>query len=40
MSKEMVEKSVVVNSVLTQTNMNISAMISEVNLVGGNIKEW
>ena len=31
---------IVVNLVVAQTNMNISAVISEVNLVGGNTKEW
>jgi len=40
MSTKMVEKSVAVNFILAQTNMNISTMISEINLVGGNIKEW
>ena len=30
---------IVVNLVVAQTNMNLSAMISEVNLVGGNTKE-
>ena len=31
---------IVVNPVVAQTNMNLSAVISEVNLVGGNTKEW
>ena len=31
---------IVVNLVVTQTNINISVVISEVNLVGGNTKEW
>ena len=31
---------IVVNLVMTQTNMNLSAVIFEVNLVEGNTKEW
>ena len=31
---------IVVNPVVAQTNMNLSAVISEVNLVRGNTKEW
>ena len=31
---------IVVNLVVAQTNMNFSAVISEVNLVGRNTKEW
>ena len=31
---------IVVNPVAAQTNMNLSAVISEVNLVGGNTNEW
>ena len=31
---------IIVNPVVAQTNMNLSAMISKVNLVGGNTKEW
>jgi len=31
---------IVVNPVMAQTNMNLSAAIFEVNLVGGNTKEW
>ena len=31
---------IVVNFVMAQTNMNLSTVISEVNLVGGNTKEW
>ena len=31
---------IVVNPVVAQTNMNFSAVMSEVNLVGGNTKEW
>ena len=33
-------KKIVVNPVVAQTNMNFSVVISEVNLVGGNTKEW
>ena len=31
---------IVVNPFVAQTNMNLSAMISKVNLVGGNTKKW
>ena len=31
---------IVVKPIVAQTNMNLSAVISEVNLVGGNTKEW
>ena len=31
---------IIVNPIVAQTNTNISAVISEVNLVGGNTKEW
>ena len=31
---------IVVNPVVAQTNMNFSTVISEVDLVGGNTKEW
>ena len=31
---------IIVNPVVTQTNINLSAVISKVNLVGGNTKEW
>ena len=29
-----------VNLVMAQTNMNLSIVISKVNLIGGNTKEW
>ena len=31
---------IVVKPVVTQTNMNFSAVISKVNLIGGNTKKW